>query len=100
MKRLVVAGVFAVLLAVLIGGSRRAPGTAQGASMPTPTTTTAPQARGGSGLAIGRSIVQAKWGSDPAELGRKHEEESNAEGPMAIAAAGGEVLVVDQVNRR
>ena len=45
-------------------------------------------------------VVTGSWGSRPGEFGRKKADESNPEAPMAIAAVGAEVLVVDQVNLR
>jgi hypothetical protein len=41
------------------------------------------------------------WGSQSGQFGRRHDPESNPEAPMALAAgAGGELLLLDQVNRR
>ena len=57
-------------------------------------------ARSASRLAAGRAVVTAAWGGGATEFGRKHEEESNPEGPMAIVARGGDVWVLDQVNHR
>lgn len=47
------------------------------------------------------TVVKGGWGAGPAQFGRKRDPESNPEAPMAIAVgAGGEVAVLDQVNRR
>jgi hypothetical protein len=45
-------------------------------------------------------FVSSKWGSGRGELGRMRPQEGNAEGPMSVAAAGREIVVLDQVNRR
>src|SRR5206468_11932365 len=50
--------------------------------------------------AAGRVIVQGGWGGEAGQFGRRRDAESNPEGPMALAVAGGEVAVVDQINRR
>jgi hypothetical protein len=99
MRRLFVVGVCGLFLAALIGLALR-PSTALAVApaaggKPRPMPRVAAATR-----AIGQPLVHSAWGSDPGQLGRKHEEESNPEGPMAIAARGGEALVLDQVNRR
>jgi hypothetical protein len=48
----------------------------------------------------GARVVSAAWGSQPGQFGRRHDPESNPEAPMALAAGGGELLILDQVNRR
>jgi hypothetical protein len=49
----------------------------------------------------GTVVVRGAWGSAPGQFGRRRDPESNPEAPMAIAAgAGGELSIVDQVNRR
>ncbi|MFO0725817.1 MAG: hypothetical protein U1E65_18685 [Myxococcota bacterium] len=48
----------------------------------------------------GAVVVRGAWGARAGEFGRKAANESNPEAPMAIAASGAEVLVVDQVNQR
>lgn len=48
----------------------------------------------------GRLILSAKWGSGNGELGRERPQEGNAEGPMSLAFAGDDLLVLDQVNGR
>ena len=48
----------------------------------------------------GRLILTAKWGSGNTELGRERPQEGNAEGPMSLAFAGDDLLVLDQVNGR
>jgi len=46
-------------------------------------------------------VVRADWGSGPGQLGRRGGDESAPEGPMSFAMEpGGEVWVLDQVNRR
>jgi hypothetical protein len=102
MKRYVVAGCGALFLALLLGlsyhGQSSAPSNptaalAPAAALPAPRTSTS--------LAIGKLMVHGLWGSDPGQFGRKHaQEDGSPEAPMAIAAHGGEVDVVDQVNRR
>lgn len=47
-----------------------------------------------------QTVVHGGWGSKPGEFGRRRDPESNPEAPMAVVAAGGDVVVVDQVNRR
>ena len=87
----------ALLLLLLVGtSSSRAPQLAVAPSVapgPAPAQTKRT-------LPTGVRVVQAAWGDAPSELGRKHEQEGNPEGPMAIAARGGELAVLDQVNRR
>src|SRR5581483_8058995 len=49
----------------------------------------------------GEVVLRGAWGSGPGEFGRRREQESNPEAPMAIAAGGrGDFAVVDQINRR
>jgi hypothetical protein len=56
--------------------------------------------RGGS-YHTGTTFLLAKWGSNPGELGRKHDQESAPEAPMSAALApNGDLLVLDQVNGR
>ncbi len=46
-------------------------------------------------------VLSAAWGSGPADLGVSAPAEANPEGPMSFALGGeGEVLVLDQRNRR
>lgn len=47
-----------------------------------------------------RLLLSAKWGSGNGELGRERPQEGNAEGPMSLAFAGSDLLVLDQVNGR
>lgn len=47
-----------------------------------------------------RALLRAAWGSSEGELGRSRQQEGNAEGPMSLALAGRELVVVDQVNGR
>lgn len=54
----------------------------------------------GARLAAGTEILKAAWGSRAGELGRRHEAESNVEGPMAMLGGADEALILDQVNRR
>lgn len=44
--------------------------------------------------------LAAKWGSGRGELGHERPTEGNAEGPMSLAVAGADLVVLDQVNRR
>lgn len=46
------------------------------------------------------AILSARWGTELGAFGRREAAESNPEAPMAIAAAGDELLVLDQVNGR
>lgn len=46
------------------------------------------------------ALVIARWGSGRGELGRDRPQEGNPEGPMSLALAGRELLVLDQVNGR
>lgn len=74
--------------------------TPSAAPIPVSTSTRAPlkvQARPAPAPTV---IVRGAWGSRPGEFGRKLADESNPEAPMAIAAAGADTLVVDQVNLR
>lgn len=53
------------------------------------------------GKGKGEKVIEGAWGSALGQFGRRAESESNPEAPMAmIAGAGGEVAIVDQVNRR
>lgn len=45
-------------------------------------------------------LVAARWGSARGELGRDRPQEGNPEGPMSLALAGRDLLVLDQVNGR
>jgi hypothetical protein len=45
-------------------------------------------------------VVRGSWGSGPGQFGRRRDPEAAQEAPMAVAAAGDELTVVDQVNRR
>jgi hypothetical protein len=59
----------------------------------------APSTKSARGEAV--VVVKGTWGSAPGQFGRRREAESNPEAPMALAAgAPGELLVLDQVNRR
>lgn len=51
----------------------------------------------GGGLPL---LFGAKWGSQKGQLGRERAQEGNAEGPMSLAFAGDDLLVLDQVNGR
>lgn len=51
----------------------------------------------GGGLPV---LFGAKWGSQKGQLGRERAQEGNAEGPMSLAFAGDDLLVLDQVNGR
>lgn len=46
------------------------------------------------------ALVIARWGSRRGELGRERPQEGNPEGPMSLALAGRDLLVLDQVNGR
>ncbi len=46
------------------------------------------------------ALVIARWGSRRGELGRDRPQEGNPEGPMSLALAGRDLLVLDQVNGR
>jgi hypothetical protein len=49
----------------------------------------------------GEVIIRGGYGSDANQFGRRREQESNPEAPMAVAAGpNGQLAVVDQVNRR
>ncbi len=56
-------------------------------------------ARGARDAAGSTAIASARWGSGNGELGRERPQEGNAEGPMSLALAGREIVVLDQVNR-
>jgi hypothetical protein len=46
-------------------------------------------------------LIDAPWGSGPAQLGHERAQEGNAEGPMAVdVLADGRAVVLDQVNSR
>ncbi len=47
-----------------------------------------------------RVLFAASWGSGIGKLGRDRPAEGNPEGPMSLALAGRDVLVLDQVNGR
>jgi hypothetical protein len=58
-------------------------------------------AAAGRPVARGETVIDGKWGSRPGEFGRRRDPESNPEAPMALAAgAGGQLAIVDQINRR
>jgi len=62
-----------------------------------PTTPPAPTA----GDAGAHVLLHATWGSGPDQLGRDRPREANPEAPMSLAAdSRGQLLVLDQVNRR
>lgn len=46
------------------------------------------------------ALLATGWGSGRGELGRERPQEGNAEGPMSLALANGELFVLDQVNGR
>lgn len=51
--------------------------------------------------AEGEVVVRGRWGGGPGQFGRRREAESSPEGPMALhAGRAGELLILDQVNRR
>jgi hypothetical protein len=45
-------------------------------------------------------LVTATWGSGTGQLGRTRPQEANPEAPMSLAAAGDDLVVLDQVNAR
>ncbi|MBI5500734.1 MAG: hypothetical protein HY907_10870 [Deltaproteobacteria bacterium] len=46
-------------------------------------------------------VIRAEWGAEPGQLGKHDAAESAPEGPMSFAVApGGDVWILDQVNRR
>lgn len=45
-------------------------------------------------------VLRVSWGGRPGQLGRRGGEEANLEAPMALAVERGEIVVLDQVNRR
>jgi hypothetical protein len=59
----------------------------------------APLARPMADVAAGAAVV-ARWGGRKGELGHSRDPEANAEGPMSVARAGDDLLVLDQVNGR
>lgn len=67
-----------------------------------PTAAPVPGAPAPSGArAEGEVVVRGRWGSGPGQFGRRREAESSPEGPMALhAGRAGEILILDQVNRR
>lgn len=78
------------------------------AAAPAPAVTAAPAAASAPPNAAvpverarGEVVVRGAWGSAPGQFGRRREAESSPEGPMALwAGAPGELLVLDQTNRR
>lgn len=51
--------------------------------------------------AEGEVVLRGRWGGGPGQFGRRREAESSPEGPMALhAGRAGELLILDQVNRR
>jgi len=57
--------------------------------------------RAGRTTTTGQVVVQGAWGAGPGQFGRRRDPESNPEAPMAVATGpGGQLAVVDQVNRR
>jgi len=109
MKRMALAAAgLVVLAAVLLLSFRRAPASTRNAGKAASAASgfwsraraafaSGKQAQPG---ATGRAIVSGDWGGEPGQFGRRRDAEANPEGPMALAAAGGEVAVVDQINRR
>src|SRR5438094_367999 len=78
------------------GPAATPPGAANRRSAPVNVAPAPPAAR-----TAGQVIVRGEWGSRPGQFGRRREQESNPEAPMAIAAGGrGEFAVIDQINRR
>jgi hypothetical protein len=117
MKRVLWAGVIiAMIFGVLWVGLRaapdqRAPDAQNPAAAPTvanggktSSTTTTPVrpvvVKSAAAKSGGQTVVHGGWGSKPGEFARRRDPESNPEAPMAVVAAGGDVVVVDQVNRR
>lgn len=45
-------------------------------------------------------LLATRWGSGKGELGRSRPPEGNPEGPMSFVRAGGDLVVLDQVNGR
>jgi len=71
------------------GGAAAAGGTHHAIASPTAT------------ASAGTVVIHGGYGSAPTEFGRRRDPESNPEAPMAVAAGpGGQLAVVDQVNRR
>lgn len=60
----------------------------------------ADEAQGAAPDAGPRVLFAAAWGSGAGKLGRDRPAEGNPEGPMSLALAGRDVLVLDQVNGR
>lgn len=89
-------GLALALLAASCSEGAQAPAAAGSALAEAPTSTALalPTERAGAEL-----VARARWGSGDGELGRSRE--SHRSGPAAIAAGpAGELLVLDQVNRR
>ncbi|MFO0579560.1 MAG: hypothetical protein U1A78_36645 [Polyangia bacterium] len=84
-----------------VAATAPAPGPAP-AAVPAPAAASAPPtAEAAGGRARGEVVVRGTWGSAPGQFGRRREAESSPEGPMALwAGAPGELLVLDQINRR
>ena len=57
---------------------------------------------GGAGIspAPGRLVTRGAWGSAPGEFGHREANESNPEGPMALAAGKQGFVLLDQANAR
>jgi hypothetical protein len=51
-------------------------------------------------IAHGEPAIRGSWGGALGQFGRRREEESNPEAPMAIIADKGDLLVLDQANQR
>jgi hypothetical protein len=106
-----VAGLFVALLALRAGGARTSRDAASAPSSRVPFATTAsatareaavrPATVATASSAPGKVVIAGGYGSADGQFGRRRDPESNPEGPMAVAAgAGGQLAVVDQVNRR
>lgn len=51
--------------------------------------------------AEGEVVLRGRWGGGPGQFGHRREAEASPEGPMALhAGRAGELLILDQVNRR
>lgn len=50
--------------------------------------------------ASSRVVLEAPWGSALGQVGRRDANESNPEGPMALAVQGDDVVLLDQANAR
>jgi hypothetical protein len=60
-----------------------------------------PAARTTAAAPAGETVVEARWGGAPGELGKRGGEESSPEGPMSfVVDEAGRVVVLDQVNSR